>query len=132
MPQMAREAGRVKRDVALGIGVTDALTRLAEKHPLRDLKMMVLGAVSVWRSGGDVAVTLEGYAKSFLKSLEDSWDRYSRMIGLLGEALAIIFMILPLGIGVVSIAFSQFSSTAHAILHSSRSTSDDDNGLRSR
>ncbi|MCL7384166.1 MAG: type II secretion system F family protein, partial [Thaumarchaeota archaeon] len=60
MPQMAREAGRVKRDVALGIGVTDALTRLAEKHPLRDLKMMVLGAVSVWRSGGDVAVTLEG------------------------------------------------------------------------
>jgi len=110
MPQMAREAGRVKRDVALGIGVTDALMRLAEKHPLRDLKMMVLGAVSVWRSGGDVAVTLEGYAKSFLKSLEDSWDRYSRMIGLLGEALAIIFMVLPLGIGVVSIAFSQFSS----------------------
>ena len=109
MPQMAREAGRVKRDVSLGIGVTDALMRLAEKHPLRELKMMLLGAVSVWRSGGDVAVTLEGYAKSFLKSLEDSWERYSKMIGLLGEALAIIFMILPLGIGVVSIAFSQFS-----------------------
>ena len=110
MPQIAREAGRVRRDVSLGIGVTDALIRLAEKHPLREFKMMVLGAVSVWRSGGDVAVTLEGYAKSFLKSLEDSWDRYSRMIGLLGEALAIIFMILPLGIGVVSIAFSQFST----------------------
>ncbi|MCL7384631.1 MAG: type II secretion system F family protein [Thaumarchaeota archaeon] len=110
MPQMAREAGRVKRDVALGIGVTDALMKLAEKHPFREFKMMILGTISVWRSGGDVAVTLEGYAKSLLKALEDSWDRYSKMIGLLGEALAIIFMILPLGIGVVSIAFSQFSS----------------------
>lgn len=110
MPQMAAEASRLARDVSLGIGVTDALTRLAEKHPLRDFKMMVFGAVSVWRSGGDVAVTLEGYAKTFLKSLEDSWERYSRMIGLLGEALAIIFMILPLGVGVVSIAFAQLST----------------------
>ena len=110
MPQMAREGDRVRRDVSLGIGVTDALMRLAEKHPLRDFKTMVFGTVSVWKSGGDVAITLEGYAKTFLKGLEDTWDRYSRMIGTLGEALAIIFLILPLGIGVISVAFSQYSA----------------------
>jgi flagellar protein FlaJ len=110
MPQMAVEGDRIRRDVSLGIGVTDALMRLAEKHPLRDFKTMIFGAVSVWRGGGDVAVTLEGYAKSFLKGLEEAWDGYSRMIGTLGEALAIIFMILPLGIGVISVAFSQFSA----------------------
>ena len=109
MPQIAREAGRVKRDVSLGLGVTDSLVRLAEKHPLRDFKMMILGAVTVWRSGGDLAVTLEGYAKSLLKSLEDSWERYSRTISTLGEALTIIFLILPLGVGVVSIAFAGLS-----------------------
>jgi Flp pilus assembly protein TadB len=110
MPQMAVEGDRIRRDLSLGIGVTDALMRLAEKHPLKDFKTMIFGAVSVWRGGGDVAVTLEGYAKSFLKGLEESWDRYSKMIGLLGEALAIIFMILPLGIGVISVAFSRFSA----------------------
>jgi Flp pilus assembly protein TadB len=110
MPQMAAEGDRVQRDVSLGIGVTEALMRLAEKHPSRDFKAMVFGTVSVWRSGGDVAVTLEGYAKTFLKALEEAWDRYSQTIGTLGEALAIIFLILPLGIGVISVAFSQYSS----------------------
>ncbi|MEM2845924.1 MAG: type II secretion system F family protein [Nitrososphaerota archaeon] len=110
-PWMSKEAKNVKRDVeSLGIGVTESINSRFEKHPSQKLKTMMLTVTSIWRTGGDVSGTLEAYASQHLRELEDKWVQYGRNASGLAEMLTIIFILFPMSVGIMSIAFPLYST----------------------
>lgn len=109
-PWMSREAKNVRRDVeSLGIGVTESISSRFEKHPSQRLKTMMLTATSIWRTGGDVSGTLEAYASQYLRELEDRWIQYGRNASGLAEMLTIVFILFPMSVGIMAIAFPSYS-----------------------
>ncbi|MEM2216575.1 MAG: type II secretion system F family protein [Nitrososphaerota archaeon] len=109
-PWISREAKNVRRDVDLGIGVTESLSSRFEKHPSQRLKTMMLTAMSIWRTGGDVSGTLEAYASQYLRELEDRWIQYGRNASGLAEMLTIVFILFPMSVGIMAIAFPLYST----------------------
>lgn len=108
-PWMSREAKNVERDVALGIGVTESINNRFEKHPSQKLKTLMLTVTSIWRTGGNVSGTLEAFASQYLRELGDRWEQYSRNVSGLAEMLTIIFLLFPMSVGIIAIAFPLYS-----------------------
>ncbi|MEM3921354.1 MAG: type II secretion system F family protein [Nitrososphaerota archaeon] len=105
LPQSSKEGYRVWRDEFLGLGVVESIEKLSEEHPSEEFRRSILGITSVWRAGGDVAAVSESTAMEQLRRLEDRWVRYANSISTLGELISIIFLLLPLSIGVVCLVF---------------------------
>ena len=116
-PWMSREAMNIRRDSeALGVGITDAMTSRAEKHPSQKFKTFMHTATSIWRSGGDVAGTVEAFASQHLKELSDKWESYGRSVSGIAEMLTIIFILFPMSAGIIAVAFPAYSLTMVALI----------------
>jgi len=105
--QFSLEGKLLRRNVErLGYGVLAGLESQAFTHPSDGLKRLVLGTTSVWRSGGDMAVTLENRAEEFMKELEDKWEAYADQASGIGDVLGVAFIGLPMGLVALGIAFA--------------------------
>jgi Flp pilus assembly protein TadB len=103
--QLSKDAKFIVKDTYLGYGILESLERNASYHPSENFKRLIFSTTSVWRSGGDLATSLENRVEEFLKSLEDKWESFSEQAGSLGDFLAILFLIAPVGITSLGIVF---------------------------
>jgi len=103
--QLSKDAKFIARDAKLGHGILESLEKNAFYHPSEDFKRLIFSTTSVWRSGGDLAISLENRVEEFLKMLEDKWINFSEQAGSLGDFLAILFLIAPAGITTIGIVF---------------------------
>lgn len=108
--QFSKEGAFIRRDIEyLGYGVLEGLEKNALNNPCEEFKRLVLSVTSVWRSGGDIATTLENKAEEYIEILEDKWENFSEQISNLGETLGIIFLGFSIGIISIGIAFPYLS-----------------------
>ncbi|MEM2668363.1 MAG: type II secretion system F family protein [Candidatus Methanomethylicaceae archaeon] len=103
--QLSKDAKFIARDTELGYGILESLEKNAFYHPSEDFRKLVYSTTSVWRSGGDVATSLENRVEEFLKMLENKWESFSEQAGSLGDFLAMLFLISPIGITSLGIVF---------------------------
>ncbi|MEM2178775.1 MAG: type II secretion system F family protein [Candidatus Methanomethylicaceae archaeon] len=103
--QLSKDAKFIAKDTYLGYGILESLEKNASYHPSEDFKKLIYSTTSVWRSGGDLATSLENRVEEFLKILEDKWQSFSEQAGTLGDFLAILFLIAPAGITSLGIVF---------------------------
>ena len=109
-PSVKQEALLIRRDVAiLGMNPNDSIERLASSHPSSRFADFLLGYTSKARSGGDVALYLEGESGSLLRGLEEGWARYASSIGIVGSVMITAFGVVPLLLTVVGVFSPSFS-----------------------
>jgi archaeal flagellar protein FlaJ len=115
--RMEREALIVRRDIRIfGMNPNDSLERLASKHPSRKFGDFLNGYTSKVRSGGDIPAYLAGESGSLLRELEETWNRYSARVGIVGSLMITLFGVLPLLLLVVG-AFSVGYSVMGLLLY---------------
>lgn len=108
--QFSKEGVLIKRDIEhLGYGVLESLEKNALNNPNEDFKRLVLSVTSVWRSGGDIAKTLEDKTEEFIEFLEEKWENFSNQVNDIGEFLGIVFIGFSIGIVSIGIAFPNLS-----------------------
>jgi len=115
--QMNREGELVTRDVKfLGNGVAETFERRAETHPSDRYANFLLSYTGVWRSGGDLAATLEDRVEELLEFMKFRWRGYAESVGTIGDMLAAVFITMPLLFLGASAAFPLLSREFIAFL----------------
>jgi len=105
LPGMAAEAEEIERKSTLaGMGVMRAMEAQAESHPNDGFSTFVATSTSVWRSGGDVASTVEDLNSEAMARMEARFDSYADNVGTLVEVMVILLSLMPLGAALSGLA----------------------------
>lgn len=96
--QIAKEAAEVERKAVLaGVGVIKGIEAHAETIPHEEFSRALLTTTSVWRTGGNMAATLEDLAAEALKYLMEKFERFSASIAAYVEIFFTVLVLMPLG-----------------------------------
>ncbi len=90
------EGKMLKRDIALfGMDQSSALNLLAISHPNTQFKNMLLGYVSIQKSGGDLGKYMEQKSEEFFNEVKFRFSKYATSAETIAEAALILLSILP-------------------------------------
>ncbi|MFY9299953.1 MAG: type II secretion system F family protein [Candidatus Nitrosotenuis sp.] len=91
------DARMLRRNVALfGMDQSSALNSLAISHPNTQLRNLLLGYVSIQKSGGDLGLYMERKSEEFLNDRKFRFFKYASSAETIGEATLVLLSILPL------------------------------------
>jgi len=111
-PQTSKEAEEVERKAILArMGVLRAMEGHAQGIPHRAFSMSILTTTSVWRSGGDVATTLESLSADALSYLSRKFQKYADDMAIFAEVMFIMLVLLPMGVAISGIADPSMAAT---------------------
>ncbi|MFB5608743.1 MAG: type II secretion system F family protein [Nitrosarchaeum sp.] len=100
---IGKEAILLKRNVEhFGLSQMESLEELGRTHKSESFKNILLGYTSIWRSGGDLSLYLEGRADELFINLKDRYQSYTNSVGTIVELLVTLLIILPIMIMVAS------------------------------
>jgi len=100
---IGKEAMLLKRNVEhFGLSQMEGLEELGRTHKSESFKNLLLGYTSIWRSGGDLSLYLEGRADELFINLKDRYQSYTNNVGTIVEMLVTLLIILPIMIMVAS------------------------------
>jgi len=100
---IGKEAMLLKRNVEhFGLSQMEGLEELGRTHKSESFKNLLLGYTSIWRSGGDLSLYLEGRADELFVNLKDRYQSYTNNVGTIVEMLVTLLIILPIMIMVAS------------------------------
>jgi flagellar protein FlaJ len=86
----------LRRNVALfGMDQSSALNSLAISHPNTQFRNLLLGYVSMQKSGGDVCLYMERKSEEFLNDCKFRFFKYASFAETIGEATLVLLSILP-------------------------------------
>lgn len=95
-PVIESEARMLRRNVALfGMDQSSALNSLAISHPNTQFRNLLLGYVSMQKSGGDVGLYMERKSEEFLNDCKFRFFKYASFAETIGEATLVLLSILP-------------------------------------
>lgn len=114
-PSLENEGRMLSRNVRLfGLDQITALNEHAMSHPDPNLKNLLLGYVSISKSGGDLVRYMERKSEEFFHRAQFRYSNYKSQAGILGETMLILLTILPMLILVSSFLLAEESVTAVA------------------
>lgn len=94
---ISKEARLLKRNVEyFGLSQMESLEELGRTHKSEFFKNLLLGYTTIWRSGGDLSLYLEGRAEEFFTHLKDRYQVYTTNVGTIVEVLVTMLIILPI------------------------------------
>lgn len=95
-PAIEREARMLWRNIRLfGIDQQSALNAHAISHPNLHFRNLLLGYVSISKSGGDLGVYMEAKAQEFFHRTKFKHSTYRSNANIIGESMLILLTILP-------------------------------------
>lgn len=95
-PAMENEAKMLSRNVVyFGFDPLSALNEHAMTHPNQSFRNLLLGYVSISKSGGDLGMYLEAKSSEFFHKAEFRHTNYRSQAHLIGESMLILLTILP-------------------------------------
>ena len=95
--QLKKEAMLLVRNVKLFAkgGPLEALEEIGRTHPNRKMKDMLIGYVSEYRTGGDLASYLESTAEDSLRDEQFRWKMFSERVSAMAEVITMLLMLFP-------------------------------------
>jgi len=114
-PTLENEGKMLSRNVHLfGMDQLTALNEHGLSHPDPHLKNLLLGYVSISKSGGDLARYMERKSEEFFHRAQFRYANYRSQAGIIGETMLILLTILPMMILVSSFLLAEESVAAVA------------------
>ncbi|MGA2876857.1 MAG: type II secretion system F family protein, partial [Nitrososphaerales archaeon] len=95
--QLKKEAMLLVRNVKLFAkgGPLEALEEVGRTHPNRRMKDVLIGYVSEYRTGGDLAGYLESTAEDSLRDEQFRWKMFSERVSSTAEVITMLLMLFP-------------------------------------
>lgn len=114
-PTLENEGKMLSRNVHLfGLDQLTALNEHGLSHPDPHFKNLLLGYVSISKSGGDLARYMERKSEEFFHRAQFRYANYKSHAGTIGETMLILLTILPMMILVSSFLLAEESAAAIA------------------
>lgn len=112
-PTLENEGKMLSRNVHLfGMDQLTALNEHGLSHPDPHFKNLLLGYVSISKSGGDLARYMERKSEEFFHRTQFRYANYRSQAGVIGETMLILLTILPMMILVSSFLLAEESVAA--------------------
>ncbi|QIW24095.1 hypothetical protein EWF20_08015 [Sulfolobus sp. S-194] len=97
MKAIPREFLKIHRDFVLfNIPPEEAIVREAKDHPSRVFERLLLGAVSISKSGGSLIEFMNRITVEVMNELKRKWENFGKAASNLGELALLFLLILPL------------------------------------
>ncbi|MDG6908358.1 MAG: type II secretion system F family protein, partial [Nitrososphaerota archaeon] len=95
--QLKKEAMLLVRNVKLFAkgGPLEVLEEIGRTHPNRKMKDVLIGYVSEYRTGGDLASYLESTAEDSLRDEQFRWKMFSERVSATAEVITMLLMLFP-------------------------------------
>jgi flagellar protein FlaJ len=115
-PASQREARLIERENQLiSHDPISAMESTSARHPCERYRNWIQGYVHVLRTGGDAVRYLEEQAGRFMEGMAEAWKKYAEDAAVFGDIMVTIYVLVPLCLFVMLIAFGASNVSLLAI-----------------